>query len=124
MKKVCRNYKKYLGVANNPPKPKTFNEERQKDENSDFEIQQKINTFEMKKQSTEQKQLFVVASFVNKPANLGGLSRTCEIFNVSGLTISNLDVLNLNEFKALSMASHKNLPIIEVCSIFLFVSKM
>lgn len=45
------------------------------DEDGDFEIQQKLDTAEMqlkKKQPDDQKQLIVVASLIDKVANLGG----------------------------------------------------
>lgn len=94
-----------------------FDEERQIDEEN-FQVQQKINIVELQidanKQLNEQKQIIVVASFINKLANLGGLSRTCEIFNASGLAVSNANIVNESEFQALSMASHKILPIFEV----------
>ncbi|CAJ0580220.1 unnamed protein product, partial [Mesorhabditis spiculigera] len=49
--------------------------------------------------------LIVVASLVDKPANLGGLCRTSEIFGVDSLVLNDvLQAKNLN-FKALSMSS-------------------
>lgn len=48
----------------------------QAEEDVDFEVQQKINTIEMqydaKKEENDQKKLIVVASYINKQANLGG----------------------------------------------------
>ncbi|KAJ1352909.1 hypothetical protein KIN20_009411 [Parelaphostrongylus tenuis] len=51
--------------------------------------------------------LIVVASLVDKPANLGGLCRTCEIFGVETLILADHVFLSDPSFKALSMFSEK-----------------
>ncbi|CAD5219654.1 unnamed protein product [Bursaphelenchus okinawaensis] len=60
------------------------------------------------------KELVVVASLINKTANLGGLCRTCEVFGASALVLSNQLITSDQNFKALSMSAEKWLPIIEV----------
>uniref|UniRef100_A0A0K0DYE5 SpoU_methylase domain-containing protein n=1 Tax=Strongyloides stercoralis TaxID=6248 RepID=A0A0K0DYE5_STRER len=47
--------------------------------------------------------LYVIASLVNKPENLGGLCRTCESFRIDKLLIDNLSVIKTKNFSALSM---------------------
>lgn len=39
--------------------------------------------------------LIVVASLIEKVANMGGLSRTCEIFNASALVLPNKSVIQV-----------------------------
>ncbi|KAK6732362.1 hypothetical protein RB195_016632 [Necator americanus] len=51
--------------------------------------------------------LIVVASLVDKPNNLGGLCRTCEIFGVNTLVIADLVFASDPGFKALSMSAEK-----------------
>lgn len=51
--------------------------------------------------------LIVVASLVDKPANLGGLCRTCEIFGVDTLVLADHIFVSDPNFKALSMSSEK-----------------
>jgi hypothetical protein len=46
-------------------------------------------------------ELIVVASLVRKIPNLGGMSRTCEVFCVDGYAISNLTDIERSEFQAL-----------------------
>lgn len=56
----------------------------------------------------------LVATLVDKPANLGGLSRTCEVFGVKQLIVSNGNIYKDKEFRSLSMCSENWLDIIEV----------
>ncbi|EDV19252.1 uncharacterized protein TRIADDRAFT_5097, partial [Trichoplax adhaerens] len=58
--------------------------------------------------------LIVVASLIDKAANLGGLCRTCEILGVSRLVISNKNFIENREFQSLSVTAHKWIPIDEV----------
>ncbi|XGW08637.1 hypothetical protein V3C99_011175 [Haemonchus contortus] len=51
--------------------------------------------------------IVVVASLVDKPNNLGGLCRTCEIFGVDQLVIADPIFVSDVGFKALSMSSEK-----------------
>lgn len=60
--------------------------------------------------------LILVASLVDKAANLGGLARTCEVFAAKELVVSNLDVTKDKEFISLSMTAEKHLRMSEVKS--------
>ncbi|XP_045556996.1 probable methyltransferase TARBP1 isoform X2 [Salmo salar] len=58
--------------------------------------------------------LLVVASLIDKPTNLGGLCRTCEIFGASGLVLDSLRHVSDKHFQALSVSSELWLPLLEV----------
>ncbi|XP_045927409.1 probable methyltransferase TARBP1 isoform X2 [Micropterus dolomieu] len=58
--------------------------------------------------------LLVVASLIDKPTNLGGLCRTCEIFGASALVLDSLRHVNDKHFQSLSVSSELWLPLIEV----------
>ncbi|KAK6057450.1 RNA methyltransferase, TrmH family [Cooperia oncophora] len=68
-------------------------------------VQRKLVTKD--RSSCEDCSLVVVASLVDKPNNLGGLCRTCEIFGVDQLVIADPVFLSDTGFKALSMSSEK-----------------
>uniref|UniRef100_A0A1A7WIE5 tRNA (guanosine(18)-2'-O)-methyltransferase TARBP1 n=1 Tax=Iconisemion striatum TaxID=60296 RepID=A0A1A7WIE5_9TELE len=58
--------------------------------------------------------LLVVASLIDKPTNLGGLCRTCEIFGASSLVLDSLHHINDKHFQSLSVSSELWLPLLEV----------
>ncbi|XP_077438327.1 tRNA (guanosine(18)-2'-O)-methyltransferase TARBP1 isoform X2 [Vanacampus margaritifer] len=58
--------------------------------------------------------LLVVASLIDKPTNLGGLCRTCEIFGASALVLDNLRHITDKHFQSLSVSSELWLPLLEV----------
>lgn len=58
--------------------------------------------------------LVVVASLIDKTPNLGGLSRTCEVFAVSSLVLGSLDYATDKQFITLSMSAEKHINITEV----------
>ncbi|XP_066553070.1 probable methyltransferase TARBP1 isoform X2 [Amia ocellicauda] len=58
--------------------------------------------------------LVVVASLIDKPTNLGGLCRTCEIFGASALVLDSLHHLSDKHFQALSVSAELWLPLLEV----------
>jgi tRNA(Leu) C34 or U34 (ribose-2'-O)-methylase TrmL len=58
--------------------------------------------------------LIVIASLVSKAPNLGGLCRTCEIFNAEALVVSSLKIKQDETFKSLAVTSDKWVPMIEV----------
>jgi tRNA G18 (ribose-2'-O)-methylase SpoU len=60
------------------------------------------------------KGLTLVASLIDKGTNLGGISRTCEIFNVKELVIGSLKYMEDKTFQSLSVTSEKWLNIKEV----------
>ena len=55
--------------------------------------------------------LLVVASLVDNPYNLGGLSRVSEIFGAGAMYLQNLNVTSNKDFKGVSVSSHLNFPI-------------
>lgn len=57
--------------------------------------------------------IIVIASLVKNAPNLGGLSRTCEIFQAKQLIVDNLNILKDPIFKSLSVTSEKWVPILE-----------
>ncbi|XP_039285527.1 probable methyltransferase TARBP1 [Nilaparvata lugens] len=65
-------------------------------------------------QKREREGLIVVASLIDRPPNLGGLSRTCEVFGVSELVLNSLHYLTDKQFTSLSMSSEKHVNITEV----------
>lgn len=58
--------------------------------------------------------MIVVASLVEKSQNLGGIARTCEIFGVNKIVLSNLKQTEDKEFQSLSVSSDRWLKIVEV----------
>ncbi|XP_052007674.1 probable methyltransferase TARBP1 [Xyrauchen texanus] len=58
--------------------------------------------------------LLVVASLIDKPTNLGGLCRTCEIFGAKALVLDSLRHVKDKQFQALSVSSELWLPLLEV----------
>lgn len=61
-------------------------------------------------------ELIVVASLIDKAPNLGGLARTCEIFDARCLVVSDREILAHREFTLLSMSAEKWVAIEEVPS--------
>ncbi|KAJ3209544.1 Tar (HIV-1) RNA binding protein 1 [Dinochytrium kinnereticum] len=58
--------------------------------------------------------LIVVATLVSKPPNLGGLCRTCEIFNAELLVLGNIKVKDDPTFQSTSVTADKWMPFLEV----------
>ena len=58
--------------------------------------------------------IVVVASLVDNPHNLGGLSRVSEIFGASALTLQNQNVLGNKDFTSVSVSSHLHFPIVQL----------
>ncbi|KAJ3326105.1 Tar (HIV-1) RNA binding protein 1, partial [Blyttiomyces sp. JEL0837] len=58
--------------------------------------------------------LIVVASLISKAPNLGGLCRTCEIFNAELLVVSNLRIREDPTFLSTAVTSDKWMPMQEV----------
>uniref|UniRef100_H2YWT1 tRNA (guanosine(18)-2'-O)-methyltransferase TARBP1 n=1 Tax=Ciona savignyi TaxID=51511 RepID=H2YWT1_CIOSA len=58
--------------------------------------------------------LVLVASLIDKPSNLGGLSRTCEVFGAERMVVHNLSCVNDKLFQSLSVTAHKWLVMSEV----------
>nr|XP_039248047.1 probable methyltransferase TARBP1 isoform X1 [Styela clava] len=60
------------------------------------------------------KGLVLVASLIDKPSNLGGLTRTCEIFGAESLVVQSLSCTSDKVYQSLSVTAHKWLPLKEV----------
>jgi tRNA G18 (ribose-2'-O)-methylase SpoU len=58
--------------------------------------------------------LIVVASLIDRLPNLGGLSRTCEVFGVSEYVLGSLKYLEDKQFCSLSVTAEQWVPISEV----------
>ncbi|EHA97479.1 Putative methyltransferase TARBP1 [Heterocephalus glaber] len=58
--------------------------------------------------------LIVVASLINKPTNLGGLCRTCEVFGAAALVLGSLQCVGDKQFQHLSVSAEQWLPLVEV----------
>lgn len=56
----------------------------------------------------------MVASLIDNPTNLGGLSRISESFGLEALCISDVKKIGHTDFKATSVTSEKHLPIKEL----------
>jgi tRNA guanosine-2'-O-methyltransferase len=54
--------------------------------------------------------IIVVASLIDKAPNLGGLARSCEIFQAAKLVVSDLRVATDSEFQGVSMTAERWLP--------------
>ncbi|CAK9805252.1 Probable methyltransferase TARBP1 [Anthophora plagiata] len=66
-----------------------------------------------KRISSDEEGLIVVACLVSRVPNLGGLARTCEIFNVKELVIANLNQMKEKEFQNLSVSAENWITITE-----------
>ncbi|XP_041506206.1 probable methyltransferase TARBP1 isoform X2 [Microtus oregoni] len=58
--------------------------------------------------------LIVVASLIDKPTNLGGLCRTCEVFGAAALVVGSLQCVGDRQFQHLSVSAEQWLPLLEV----------
>uniref|UniRef100_A0A452TLF8 tRNA (guanosine(18)-2'-O)-methyltransferase TARBP1 n=1 Tax=Ursus maritimus TaxID=29073 RepID=A0A452TLF8_URSMA len=58
--------------------------------------------------------LIVVASLIDKPTNVGGLCRTCEVFGASALVVGSLQCVTDKQFQGLSVSAEQWLPLVEV----------
>ncbi|ETO30283.1 hypothetical protein RFI_06838 [Reticulomyxa filosa] len=58
--------------------------------------------------------LIVVASLLEKLPNLGGLTRTCEVFGASAMTIHDLRMIENFEYQTLAVTAQYWLPIVQV----------
>uniref|UniRef100_A0A1I7VWS4 SpoU_methylase domain-containing protein n=1 Tax=Loa loa TaxID=7209 RepID=A0A1I7VWS4_LOALO len=68
-------------------------------------IQRKFNTVNVNRTCLESVSLIVVASLLDKAANLGGICRTCEVLGVEKLIVADLSKIKDRNFMALSMSS-------------------
>ncbi|XP_036151331.1 uncharacterized protein LOC105836856 isoform X2 [Monomorium pharaonis] len=73
-----------------------------------------MNEFRFLQDTQLQEGLIVVASFVERPPNLGGIARTCEIFGIRALVVTNANCVKDKEFQFLSVSADKWLNILQV----------
>lgn len=72
-------------------------------------------TMSRRKMQNDDTGIIVLASLIDRPPNLGGLARTCEIFGAKELVIGSLRYTEDREFQALSVSAEKWITITEVC---------
>lgn len=58
--------------------------------------------------------LIVVSSLVDKPPNLGGICRLCDVLGAGLLTLDDISVKNNREFKNVAVTADRWMPMIEV----------
>ena len=85
------------------------------------QVQKKITPwqqmFDLEQESKKESafpDLIVVASLIDRAPNLGGLSRTCEIFGVGKLVLNNRKILEDKDFLSTSVTAHQWISIEEV----------
>lgn len=64
--------------------------------------------------SVKRSDLIVVASLVDKPPNLGGICRLCDVLGVNLLTVQDIRVKNHPQFKNVAVTADKWMPMEEV----------
>ncbi|KJY00106.1 hypothetical protein TI39_contig342g00011 [Zymoseptoria brevis] len=75
-------------------------------------LQTKGTSYLATRDATRAISLLVIASLVDNPHNLGGLSRVSEIFGAGALYVTNPTVASSKDFVAVSVSSHFHLPIL------------
>lgn len=67
--------------------------------------------------------IIVIASLIDKAPNLGGLARTCEVFNIGAMTLSTHTVLNDVAFLSAAASAERWLPLLNVpvCDVDSFI---
>ncbi|XP_045474733.1 uncharacterized protein LOC123680729 [Harmonia axyridis] len=118
--KFCEQFEMKLKTEMTLPNivsSKNFKEENEY-ESTCVNVQKKIipwkQDLEEKIENKSLNSLICVASLVEKYSNIGGLSRTCEIFNVQHLVLHNMKIKDDREFKSLSMSSENWVDFMEV----------
>ncbi|KAI6648804.1 methyltransferase TARBP1-like [Oopsacas minuta] len=64
--------------------------------------------------SHQRGELILIASLIDKPANLGGMCRTCEVFGAATLVLSDLKLLQDRSFTSLSVSAERWMSFEEV----------
>lgn len=89
-------------------------------------VQRKISPWTSNKETTNPKEgifeieetrrnsIIIIASLITKAANIGGLTRTCEVFNAGLIVIDNVKATQDPSFLATSVSSEIWMPIKEV----------
>ena len=84
---------------------------------TDFDFQKKYRPIDVDiyhGKTRKRLDVVVVASLVDKIPNLGGLARTCEIFNIGAMTIASDKVLNDNGFLTAASSAERWIPLIVI----------
>ena len=81
---------------------------------SEMDIQNELNPRAVIEKSRKRQSVIMIASLVDRIPNLAGLSRTCEIFAAEKLILPYLNVLEMNEFKTISVSAENWIPV-EAC---------
>lgn len=58
-------------------------------------------------ESVERLPMIVCASLLDRAPNLGGLTRTCEVFGLQAVTMNDLTVMNTKDFQSVSVTAEK-----------------
>ena len=72
------------------------------------------NIYHNSSQKRKRHDIIVVASLIDKAPNLGGLTRTCEIFNIGALTIPNESFLKDTAFLRAAASGEKWTPLLSI----------
>ena len=96
--------------------------------NNDIDFQKKYrpldtNIYHDFSKKRKRHDIIVVASLIDKAPNLGGLTRTCEIFNIGALTIPNESILKDTAFLRAAASGEKWTPILSIppCTVKEFI---
>jgi tRNA G18 (ribose-2'-O)-methylase SpoU len=82
-------------------------------DNTDFQKKYRpIEETNMKKK--KRLDVIVMASLIDKAPNLGGLARTCEVFNIGAMTINSETFLNDRAFLTAAASAERWLPILNL----------
>ena len=65
-------------------------------------------------ESRQKGDLILIASLIDKPTNLGGMCRTCEVFGVAALVVSDKKMLEDRSFTSLSVSAERWVSVEEV----------
>lgn len=73
-----------------------------------------INTTNLRGSEIPRSELIVVSSLVDKPPNLGGICRLCDVLGAGLLTLHDIEVKNHINFKTVAVTADQWMPMIEV----------
>ncbi|KAH3667021.1 hypothetical protein WICMUC_005368 [Wickerhamomyces mucosus] len=75
------------------------------------------------KRSVKRSELIVVSSLVDKPPNLGGICRLCDVLGAGLMTVEDLRVKSHPQFKSVAVTADYWMPMIEVKDISAFMKE-
>lgn len=94
-----------------------FNSDEEIKEQKDFDFQKKYRPIDIDiyhNKTRKRLDVVIVASLVDKIPNLGGLARTCEVFNIGAMTIASDSVLNDNGFLTAASSAERWMPLVVI----------